>query len=78
MTVDYSLAEQVHATAKLKGITSVKLWLGADVMLEYGLEEARNVLVSRSDCLSHLRSKGVRKEDPWHVTKEFCFMGLES
>ena len=45
MTVDYSLAEQVHATAKLKDVTSVKLWLGADVMLEYELDEAKSVLV---------------------------------
>ncbi len=45
MTVDYSLADQIHASAKLKDVTSVKLWLGADVMLEYGLEEAKKVLV---------------------------------
>ena len=45
MIVDYSLAEQVHATAKLKDVTSVKLWLGADVMLEYKLGEAKAVLV---------------------------------
>lgn len=53
VTVDYSLAEQVHATAKLKDVTSVKLWLGADVMLEYELEEAKAVLVC---CLFTSRS----------------------
>jgi len=47
LTVDYSLADQIHASAKLKDVTSVKLWLGADIMLEYSLEEAKTVLVSR-------------------------------
>lgn len=46
VVVDYSLADQVHATAKLRDVTTVKLWLGADVMLEYELEEAKQVLVS--------------------------------
>ena len=45
MTVDYSLSEQIHASAKLKDVTSVMLWLGADIMLEYGLEEAKALLV---------------------------------
>lgn len=51
MTVDYSLAEQVHATAKLEDVTTVKLWLGADVMLEYDLEEAKTVLVRHLVCI---------------------------
>lgn len=58
VTVDYSLAEQVHATAKLKDVTSVKLWLGADVMLEYDLEEAKSVLVSSSSLLCHCHTFG--------------------
>lgn len=45
ITLDYSLSEQIHSSAKLKDVRSVKLWLGADVMLEYELEEAKHVLV---------------------------------
>ena len=45
MTVDYSLSEQIHASAKLQDVTSVMLWLGADIMLEYELEEAKALLV---------------------------------
>jgi len=50
--VDYSLADQIHASAKLKDVTSVKLWLGADIMLDYGLEEAKQVLVPPLASLS--------------------------
>lgn len=46
MVVDYSLSDQIHASAKLENVLSVKLWLGADIMLEYELEEAKKVLVS--------------------------------
>ena len=52
MTVDYSLSEQIHASAKLKDVTSVMLWLGADIMLEYGLEEAKALLVRISPAYS--------------------------
>ena len=45
MRVDYSLSEQIYATAQLKDVKTVKLWLGAEIMLEYELEEAKNLLV---------------------------------
>lgn len=48
MMVDYGLAEQIYATAKLRDVKHVKLWLGADIMLEYELEEADKILVSYS------------------------------
>jgi prefoldin subunit 5 len=43
--VDFSLADQVYARAKLqKDAGYVGLWLGAGVMVEYGLEEAKALL----------------------------------
>ncbi|KAK9813866.1 hypothetical protein WJX73_002460 [Symbiochloris irregularis] len=41
---DFSLAEQVYAKAKVEQVTTVNLWLGANVMLEYPLDEANNLL----------------------------------
>lgn len=43
--IDYELAESVYAKAKIKQVKAVNLWLGADVMVEYSLDEAK---VSRS------------------------------
>lgn len=45
VTLDFSLSEQVYAKAKVKDVTSVGLWLGADVMLDYPLEDAKKLLV---------------------------------
>ena len=73
MTVDYSLAEQIHATAKLKDVTSVKLWLGADVMLEYDLEEAQSVLVSSSIRLHCLTDEAsLSSESPLIMSQGRC------
>ncbi|CAL5219403.1 g1228 [Coccomyxa viridis] len=44
VTLDFSLSEQVYAKAKVKDVTSVGLWLGADVMLDYPLEDAKQLL----------------------------------
>lgn len=44
-TFDFSLAEQVYAKATVQNVTTVNLWLGANVMLEYPLAEAKNLLV---------------------------------
>jgi len=43
--VDFQLAEQLFARARICQPASVALWLGADVMLEYPLAEASDVLV---------------------------------
>lgn len=43
--VDFQLAEQLYARAVIRQPTSVALWLGADVMLEFQLEEAAELLV---------------------------------
>ena len=43
--VDFPLADQVYARAKVHKDTGyVGLWLGAGVMVEYGLEEAKGLL----------------------------------
>lgn len=45
VVLDFGLSEQIFAKAKVKDVLSVGLWLGADVMLEYPLEEAKQLLV---------------------------------
>jgi hypothetical protein len=40
-TIDYELAEGVYARSKVQGVQTVHLWLGADVMVEYGLQDAK-------------------------------------
>lgn len=39
--LDFSLSDQVYARARLADVSSVNLWLGAGVMLEYSLEDAK-------------------------------------
>lgn len=45
--LDFSLSDQVYARARLADVSSVNLWLGAGVMLEYSLEDAK---VCRASC----------------------------
>jgi prefoldin subunit 5 len=52
VTLDFGLSEQVYAKAKIKDVSSVSLWLGADVMLEYPLQEAKELLVSLLSIVS--------------------------
>ena len=54
--LDFSLSEQVYAKAKVKDVTSVGLWLGADVMLDYTLEDAKQLLVCYWDNLALLET----------------------
>lgn len=42
--LDFSLSDQVYARARLADVSSVNLWLGAGVMLEYSLEDAKALL----------------------------------
>ena len=51
-TFDFSLSEQAYAKATAKNIKTVNLWLGAQVMLEYELDEAKALLVRSTLCLS--------------------------
>lgn len=45
MVLDYQLADNVFAKARVKPVNTVNLWLGANVMLEYELQEAITLLV---------------------------------
>ena len=44
--MDFAISDQAYAKARIPVTDSVNLWLGANVMLEYPLEEARALLVS--------------------------------
>ncbi|XP_077976857.1 prefoldin subunit 3-like [Glandiceps talaboti] len=44
MKTHFLLAEQVYCKAEIKPTDKVCLWLGANVMLEYDLEDARKLL----------------------------------
>lgn len=44
LTVQYELGDTMFASARLPAGTKVNLWLGANVMLEYELEDAKNLL----------------------------------
>ena len=46
LLVDFAISDQAYAKAKIPVTDSVNLWLGANVMLEYPLEEAKSLLVS--------------------------------
>lgn len=45
LLVDFAISDQVFAKAKVPVTSTVNLWLGANVMLEYPLEEAKELLV---------------------------------
>jgi hypothetical protein len=51
--LDFSLSDQVYARARVADVASVNLWLGAGVMLEYGLPEARALLERQLSGCSH-------------------------
>ncbi|PNH02910.1 putative prefoldin subunit 3 [Tetrabaena socialis] len=56
-TADFMLAEGVYSKAKITDAKSVNLWLGADVMLEYPLEEARTLLEeNEANCRANLKT----------------------
>ncbi len=46
--LDFALSDSVYARARLADVQAVNLWLGAGVMLEYSLEDAQSLLVSKS------------------------------
>ena len=49
-TFDFSLSEQAYAKATIRKVKTVNLWLGAQVMLEYELDEAKDLLVRLCTC----------------------------
>lgn len=53
--VDFELHDQVFTKARVKNPESVKLWLGANVMLEYPLAEAQELLTANYEtCKANL------------------------
>lgn len=55
--VDFELSEQVYAKAKLADVTAVNLWLGAGVMVEYPLQEARDLLAQNlANCKANMET----------------------
>ncbi|DBA78997.1 hypothetical protein WJX77_004884 [Trebouxia sp. C0004] len=56
LMVDFAISDQVFAKAKVPVTDSVNLWLGANVMLEYPLEEARDLLAQNiKNCKANLK-----------------------
>lgn len=56
LLVDFSISDQVYAKAKVPVTDTVNLWLGANVMLEYPLEEAKTLLEQNiSNCKENLK-----------------------
>lgn len=55
MTMDFELSPNVYSSAKVSDVQTVNLWLGAGVMVEYPLEEARELLETNlSTCKANL------------------------
>lgn len=64
--VDFELTEAIYAKAALQDVDSVNLWLGANVMVEYPLEEAEQLLQQQLDvCTGSLEA--ISKD--WEATK---------
>lgn len=49
MKMDFEVAEGIYAQAEFQNTETVCLWLGANVMLEYGCEEAQDLLTRNLD-----------------------------
>lgn len=55
MTMDFELSPNVYSSARVSDVQTVNLWLGAGVMVEYPLEEARELLETNlSTCKANL------------------------
>lgn len=56
LLVDFAISDQVFAKAKVPVTSTVNLWLGANVMLEYPLEEAKELLGQNvKNCKDNLK-----------------------
>ena len=76
--VDFQLAEQLYARAVIRQPTSVALWLGADVMLEFQLEEAAELLVAAREgwsiVLLYSQLMGLQRSAVWSVMYMRAFL----
>ena len=58
------LTDHVYAKAKVEEAKTVMLWLGANVMLEYSLEEASTLLSGQRDKCSEMLEEA-REKGQW-------------
>mmetsp|Transcript_16509 Transcript_16509/g.35701 ORF Transcript_16509/g.35701 Transcript_16509/m.35701 type:complete len:186 (+) Transcript_16509:70-627(+) len=57
LVMDFELSESVFAKTKVENVQTVNLWLGAGVMVEYPLEEAKQLLETNlSNCKTNLKT----------------------
>ena len=57
LDMNFELTDSVFAKAKVQDAESVYLWLGANVMLEYPLEEAKALLETNyGNCKNNLET----------------------
>ena len=57
LDMNFELTDSVYAKAKVKDADSVFLWLGANVMLEYPLDEAQTLLeTNHENCKRNLET----------------------
>eukprot|EP00879_Flechtneria_rotunda_P004775 GHRR01005045.1.p1 GENE.GHRR01005045.1~~GHRR01005045.1.p1 ORF type:complete len:172 (+),score=52.18 GHRR01005045.1:635-1150(+) len=61
INVDFELTDVVYAKAALQHVETVNIWLGANVMVEYPLDEAKQLLQQNLDACQ-LGLKAVEKE----------------
>lgn len=62
IVLDFASADQVYARAKIdSSCDSVGLWLGANVMVEYALDEAKTLLETQLEGCT--KQKARAKED---------------
>eukprot|EP00238_Polyblepharides_amylifera_P001330 CAMPEP_0196571562 /NCGR_PEP_ID=MMETSP1081-20130531/1715_1 /TAXON_ID=36882 /ORGANISM="Pyramimonas amylifera, Strain CCMP720" /LENGTH=179 /DNA_ID=CAMNT_0041888557 /DNA_START=226 /DNA_END=765 /DNA_ORIENTATION=- len=55
--VEFELSDNIYAKARIQGAKTVNLWLGANVMLEYQLDEAQELLKKNlENCKQSLES----------------------
>ena len=78
MLFNFELGNQVYAKARVKPTTKAHLWLGADVMLEYPLDEAIELLVSAgckhvASMISPCRCTFARTLDPLSGCRLFAW-----
>ena len=60
LDMNFELTDSVYAKAKVKDAESVYLWLGANVMLEYPLDEARELLETNyANCKKNLDTEPI-------------------
>ncbi|KAH8552115.1 Prefoldin subunit 3 [Umbelopsis sp. PMI_123] len=63
METEFELNDTLYARAKIEASDTVYLWLGANVMLEYTLEEAQDLLKSKLETAKKSLSNAIEDLD---------------